>query len=165
MGHFNETFAQLEYHQGIGINYIKIDDFNKVQAYGFCYNSRLNLLSDYNYSLGLSAYPAVSIARQFRQFSNSEFIFVLDAPILMNLNVGTDATFKNRNKFGYTLGLGYQLLQHTNQEFRSNLRLFSFVALLGIKIRIVDRPLEANISYTPYNKVLGLRMVFVMTKY
>ncbi len=166
MNHKSETFAQLEYHQGVGVNYIKIKELGNLEAYGFTYNSRLNLLSDYNYSIGLSAYPSISVARQFNTFTGSEFILVLDAPILMNLNVGTDATFKNRKKFGYTIGFGYQILQHNSFRISSSLiKPFSFIALLGIRIRIFDRPLEVNAAYALTNKVLGIRMVFIMAKY
>jgi hypothetical protein len=82
---------------------------------GFTYFPRFNFLETNALSVsvgiplvvGLSANTSTSYDQYGYGYDNSSIGFVLNAPMIVNLNMGRGSTKENRQKFGYFVGAGF----------------------------------------------------------
>lgn len=109
------TFSQSFMH-GAGITilggYTNGGDFT--YAEGFTYSPRFNFLETEKLSVSvgipLSLGISASTVDSYNSYSNSfnyTIGFVLNLPVIVNLNMGRGSTKDNREKFGYFVGAGY----------------------------------------------------------
>ena len=82
---------------------------------GFTYFPRFNFVETEALSVsvgvplvvGISATTSTSYDSYGYSYDNSSIGFVLNAPLILNLNMGRGSTKENTNKFGYFVGAGF----------------------------------------------------------
>lgn len=77
---------------------------------GFTYFPRINFIETENLSVsaGIPLCAGISATTSYDVYGNSSGIgFVLNAPLIINLNFGRGSTRENRNRYGYFFGAGF----------------------------------------------------------
>ena len=79
---------------------------------GFTYSPRFNFLENESLSVSVGIPLSVGLTVSASSYTNNynETVavgFVLNAPVIINLNMGRGSTKENRQKFGYFVGAGF----------------------------------------------------------
>jgi len=108
------SFSQSFMH-GAGITimggYTNGGDFTFAE--GFTYSPRFNFLERENLSVSVGIPLSIGISASTDSYDyytdtyNSSIGFVLNVPVMINLNMGRGSTKENRKKFGYFVGGGF----------------------------------------------------------
>jgi hypothetical protein len=83
-------------------------------AEGFTYSPRFNFLETESLSISVSMPLSVAISASYNYYSSGGYYsesssigFVVNIPLIINLNMGRGSTKENRQKFGYFVGAGF----------------------------------------------------------
>jgi hypothetical protein len=127
---------------------------------GFTYFPRINFLETESLSLsagiplcaGITSYTSYTYSSYGGYYNDSKIGFILNAPLIINLNIGRGSTKENRKRYGYFIGAGFgyhhgDVINNTTNTYSANT--YGPAANGGFRIGIgkQHKNIEVRLSY------------------
>ncbi|MBC7383314.1 MAG: hypothetical protein H7296_10050 [Bacteroidia bacterium] len=147
--------SQVSFNHSLGVStYFALSTNATASGYGIMYSPRLNFLELADETtLSVGTHLGLGFSGSANSQSGSSGSFLLDAPLMVELNFGQAANPDASSSFGGFGGIGYgfnAMAQSSNTAFGNSSSTFSASGIVfngGLRAVIRDRSVGARVSY------------------
>jgi len=142
------SFRQISFSHSLGLGlYVN----TSTGGFAAVYSPRLNLLNfNDNATISIGTHLGVGFSGTVSSQTGSSGSLVLDAPLVIELNVGHACTTESSHAFGFYLGfgLGYNSMSYVDDEGNVGTSTAGLMLDGGIRTNIIkDKSLDLRVSY------------------